>query len=147
MSIKVLRVGGWVDADEAYEARLSGDLKRMIAALTIRTNPIDRHFLLLNIVTAAYKRRGEPEMRDLCRQVASLHLSEFGEILPALKLWIGGGDFLPWVPTFQHLATVLTEDGEREAAIKVCEQALSHGLRDGTKGGFEGRINRIKKSV
>jgi hypothetical protein len=36
---------------------------------------------------------------------------------------------------------------EHEAAIKVCEQALSYDLKDGTKGGFKGRIDRIRKSA
>jgi hypothetical protein len=145
MSVSVLRMGKWVVADEVFEAWGSGDLTRMLAALTISTNPIDRHFLLLGIVRATYKQRSNPGMRGLCIQVANQHLSECGEILPALR--INSGGFLPSVPTFQHLATVLAEDGEHEAAIKVCEQALSYGLKDGTKGGFEGRIDRIRKSA
>ena len=64
MSLSVLRMGKWVAADEVFEAWGSGDLTRMLAALTLSTNPIDRHFLLLGIVRATYKQRTNPEMRD-----------------------------------------------------------------------------------
>jgi hypothetical protein len=45
------------------------------------------------------------------------------------------------------LATALTEDGRHREAINICEAALVFGLSDGTKGGFEGRIKRIRKKV
>ena len=63
----------------------------------------------------------------------------------ALKEDMGGT--LPRVTTFQHYATVLTEDGEYEKAISICEKALEYGLHDNTKSGFEGRIERIKKKA
>lgn len=31
------------------------------------------------------------------------------------------------------------------SAINVCEEAISKGYTDGTKGGFEARLNRLKK--
>jgi hypothetical protein len=44
------------------------------------------------------------------------------------------------------MVIVLDEDGRQDTAIAVCELALSLGLQDGTKTGFEGRITRLKKS-
>lgn len=140
-----LRMGELVEADGAFEAWTSGDLDQMVDALDLPTNPIDRHFLLQNIVQKTYKERDIPKARRLCRRVAEIHLSEFSDIAPALKKDMGG--FLPRVSTFQHYATVLTEDGEFDRAVEVCEQAMEYGLDDGTKTGFEGRINRIQRKA
>jgi len=55
------------------------------------------------------------------------------------------GGTLPRVSTFQHLATVFTEDREYEVAIQVCESAIAFEISDGTKGGFHGRIAKIRR--
>jgi hypothetical protein len=72
------------------------------------------------------------------------HIAEFGKIAPALEKEMG---FLPRVITFQHYATLLTEDGKYDDAIDICNTALKFGLDDGTKSGFQGRIERIKKQA
>ena len=126
----------------ARNAWLSGDLQQMIGALAAEAKLVDRHFLLMTIVQQTYRQRADPTMADKCAEVAQLHLDEFDQIKPALKRDMG---FLPHVPTFQHYATLLTERGEFERAMNVCEAAIGHGLDDGTKGGYRGRIERIKK--
>jgi hypothetical protein len=130
------------EADSVFDAWTSGDLKAMLAQLKQNTNLIDRHFLLLNIVGQTYKNRGDKEMRTICHQVAEMHIKEFPNIKPALKKDIGT---LPRVPTFQQYATVLTEEERFSEAIAVCEAAIKFGLSDGTKGDFQGRIEKIKK--
>ena len=120
----------------------SGEMKRMLAATSYSTNPVDRHFLLLNIVKQAYKGRKEPEMRRLFRKYAALHLQEFPEIKPHLIKDMG---MLPRVSTYQNFATVLTEDGAYAEAVAVCKAAIELELEDGTQSGFEGRIARIRK--
>ena len=132
-------------ADEAFFAWTSGDLDRMLAALSVKTNPIDRHFLLMGIVGAAYKKRRDPAARRTCLDVGRLHLKEFADIAPSLQQEMGGQ--LPRVTTFAYLATVLAEDGSFDDAIKVCEAAIGHGLHDGTVSGFAGRIERIRKKA
>ncbi len=42
-------------------------------------------------------------------------------------------------------ATLLTEWGDFDRSVWVCELALYFGLDDGTKAGFPGRIERIRK--
>ncbi|WP_068141019.1 hypothetical protein [Limnochorda pilosa] len=115
----------------------------MLRALDKPTNPIDRHFLLLKIVEATYKERQNPPMRDLCKRVAQMHVDEFPRIAAPLKKDLGT---MPRVPTFVWLASLLAEDGEYDAAIKVCQLAQRYGLRDGTKGSFEARIGGIRKA-
>jgi hypothetical protein len=109
----------------------------------LQTNPIDGHHLLLGIVTETYRRRSDPAMASECARVSEMHLAEFVTLEPALKADFEGT--LPRVPTFQHYATLLTEQGDFERAIWVCELAKYYGLQDGTKAGFDGRIARIRK--
>jgi hypothetical protein len=115
----------------------------MLRALSVPTHPIDRHHLLQQIVKATYKSRRDPAMAQKCREIAELHLTEFPRIAPALKRDIG---FLPRVLTFQHYATLLTEAGEFDRAVEVCETAMEYGLGDRTKGGFPARIARIEQA-
>jgi len=138
----VWRYGKITEADSVFDAWTSGDLKAMLAQLNKNTNMVDRHFLLMNIVGQAYKNRDNNEMRTICHQVAQMHIKEFPKIKPALKKDLG---ILPRVPTFQHYATILTEEEQFSEAIAVCEAAIKFGLSDGTKGDFQGRIEKIKK--
>jgi hypothetical protein len=139
----VLRLGKSIPADAVFDAWTSGDLNRMLSVLNHKTSPIERHFLLLNIVELTYKLRKDSAKRTLCRKVAETHLAEFPSLAPALLKQEKGR--MPSIPTFKHLATILTEDGEFEQAVGVCEMAIRHGVKDGTKGGFEARIERIRK--
>ena len=138
-----LRDGKSIPVDAAFEAWTSGDLDAMLAAASTKTNKVDRHHLLQSIVEASYKRRKERRMRDLCVEYSQIHLSEFSAIAPVLKRQCNG--VLPRVTTFQHYATVLTEDGDYDRAVELCRTAIKYGLEDGTASGFEGRITRILK--
>lgn len=140
--VRILRAGRWLVADEAFHAWNSGDLERMVAALEVPTNPIDRHHLLQQVVALAYKGRRDPALRDLCVQVGRQHLREFPVLGPALVADLG---MMPRVSVVVHLATVLTEAGRYDEAAEVCRQAMTLGARDGTKGGLAARIRRIER--
>jgi tetratricopeptide (TPR) repeat protein len=140
-----LRQGRSVPVDDAFRAWTSGDLNLMLKAVATKTNPIDRHFLLQSIVSETYKLRKEEKYRELCIEYAEKHLQEFPSLAPALKEDMGGT--LPRISTFQHYAMVLTESGEYEKAISICEQAIKYDLHDNTNSGFEGRIARIRKKA
>ena len=144
MTTYVLREGKSVKADEAFLAWTSGDLNRMVRALALPTNPIDRHFLLQNIVSQAYKSRQTPELRKLCLEVGRIHRNEFPSIAPHLLADMNGT--MPRVTTFAQLATVLAEDAKYDHAIDVCEFAIAHGLNDVTAGGYSARITRIERA-
>jgi len=138
-------LGAFIEADEVFDAWTSGHLPRMLRALRLKTNLVDRHFLLMNIVSLAYKRRDDAETRRLCREVGLLHVQEFAVIAPALKQEMCG--ILPRVPTFETLAKLFAEEGEYQLAIQICEEALAFDLRDGTKGDYSGRIARLRKKA
>lgn len=139
-----MRDGKVVETDVVFDAWTSGDIDQMQAALTEKTNLVDRHFLLMSIVAQSYKhRKKDPELEKLCAEISEQHIQEFPEIKPALIKELDG--IVPRVTTFQNYATLLTEQNNFNHAIEVCKQAISHGLHDGTKSGFEGRIERIKR--
>lgn len=138
----MLRDGELVAADEVFFATFSADVPRMLEAMKLEATPFNRHFLLMAIVKESYKHRSDHEMRSTCRKVSEIHIKEFPSISVQLKKRFG---ILPRVPTFQHYATILLEDSEYDKAVEVCADAISHGLLDGTKAGYEGRIERIRK--
>lgn len=141
-----VRDGELTPTDEAFDAWTTRDLEKMRGSLDTRTNPVDRHFLLKTFVEETYKlRKNDSEAIELCAEVAEKHIEEFPAIKPALVKSLDG--ILPRVSTFQKYAILLTEQGKHERAIEVCEIAILHGLDDGTKGGFKGRIERIKKKA
>lgn len=115
----------------------------MLKVVDVKTIPINRHHLLQTIVNHSYKLRDQDKYRDICLKYAEQHLKEFDEIMPILLK----NDQPTRVSTFQLYSTVLTEIGDFDNAIKVCEKAISYGLKDGTKGCYLGRIERIKKQI
>lgn len=139
----VVRGGELAAPDEAFFASFTADVPRMLEALNVPTNPIERHFLLLALVNETYKQRNQEEMRKLCADVCEMHLTEFSNLAEHLEKQFG---ILPRVPTFQHYSTLLTETGDYEKAVSVCQAAIDHGLHDGTKSGYEGRIARIRRA-
>jgi len=144
MAKYVLREGKSIPVDEVFEAWTSGNIERMIKAANIKTNNIDRHYLLLGIVEKTYKLRNEHDCyRNICKEFSEKHIHEFHKIYPSLKNNNYG--VMPNVPTFKWYITILVEDGCYEKAISICKTALTFGLGDGTKTGYEGRINRIEK--
>mgnify|MGYP004511383283 CR=1 FL=1 len=53
---------------------------------------------------------------------------------------------LPEYYTFKHLAILYENRREYDKAIAVCQKSLAEGYRsDGTKGGMQGRLDRLKK--
>lgn len=125
-----------------FDAYSSGDLARMLDALPVRARKVDRHFLLMSIVETTHERRDDVAMRDLCREIAEIHLREFPSMVRALRG--EGNEPLPHVSTFRLYADVLTEMGRYSRAIEVCEMAIRFHQEDGTRGGFPGRIEDIR---
>ncbi|MFC4661693.1 tetratricopeptide repeat protein [Oceanobacillus aidingensis] len=52
-----------------------------------------------------------------------------------------------FIPSFSKLAIIYEKQKEYEKAIEVSKLGLEYGLSDGTQGGFEGRIDRLKKKL
>lgn len=131
--------------DEVFLARQSNDLEKMLKATELETTLSNRHFLLQSIVSETYRLRKEEKYKNLCLKFSEKHLEEFHSLTKSLKEDFD--DSIPKITTFQYYSTLLTELEEYERAIKTCEMAISYGLDDGTIGGYNGRIKRIKKKM
>lgn len=72
----------------------------------------------------------------LCRQ----NINELDELLK-----ITNRPAPPLIPAYKRLAMLYEKRHNFEEAIFVCQEAISKGITgDGTKGGMEGRIKRLK---
>ena len=54
---------------------------------------------------------------------------------------------MPSMPSFKQYAIICEKQGEFQEAIDICRLALSYGLDDGTKGGYEGRIKKLENKL
>lgn len=99
------------------------------------------HFTYNELIDVYYKQRDDQEDAiekciEYCKkdiEIADEFVDEFGEV--------------PRIPSFKRLAIIYEKQGRYEEAIEVCERALNIGTTDGTKGGFEGRKERLRKKI
>jgi hypothetical protein len=139
--------------DRILEDAESDDLERMLNAvrfLPVEGYGLTRHFLLLHIVEQTYRNRDNPQMRDLCKHYSIQHIKEmpyYVKIMDIETKELDGESYRFQVPTFQHLATIYTEEKKFIMAIEVCKEAINYHIPDNTKSGYEGRIERIVKKM
>jgi hypothetical protein len=108
------------------------------------TDPLERHRLYTRLVETAYRnRRNSEEDLDTAMTLSRKYVDEFESLKPAVFDSMGEGDKI--VPVFRMLAIMLEEAGAYDQAVNICRQALAHGIEDGTRTGFEGRIKRLMK--
>ena len=99
------------------------------------------HFTYNELIDVYYKQRDDRDdaiercikycKKDI--EVAEEFVAEFGEV--------------PRIPSFKRLAIIYEKQDRYEEALAVCEQALDIGTTDGTKGGFEGRKDRLRRKM
>ena len=133
--------GSGMSSDNAPQAPVEVELQAK--ALGETEDPLARHRLFQQVVEQCYRSRDEKTARLALLHYARAHIAEFDDIEAPLKKQNGGK--LPQVASFKHYAAVLTESGQYDEAIAVCKKALDYGLKDGTKSGYQGRIDRIEK--
>jgi hypothetical protein len=132
------------DDHRVEEALASGDLSSMDTLLEDICDPVLRNRLLNQLVDSYYRLRADSKHRADFYRVADVHIEEAPSILEGIEEI--GRPRPNHIDAFKSMVIVLDEDGRQDTAIAVCELALSLGLQDGTKTGFEGRITRLKKS-
>jgi len=99
------------------------------------------HFTYNELIDVYYKQRDDrDDAIEKCVQyckkdieIADKFVAEFGEV--------------PRIPSFKRLAIIYERQERYADAIAVCDQALEIGTTDGTKGGFEGRKDRLRKKL
>lgn len=160
---------GWAISKKKFEL---AD-KLLEEALKRKTNNIDLHFTYNHLIDLCYKRRDEgPEWLERCIKYCLEDIKIFPEFKKeyleeekARMLKLANSPFTNKkerkkylkeaeavtfnlrVPSFQRLAIIYEKQGKYEEAIEVCQLALNYGLQDSTKGGFENRIERLKKNI
>jgi hypothetical protein len=114
-------------------------------SLETESGPWERHLLYLQKIEATYRgRKASKDDRTKAIALSRQYLSEF----PALRQAVFDRmeeQYPKVIPVFKMLAIMLDEDEAYDQAVEVCRTALENGLEDGTKTGFEGRIQRILK--
>jgi hypothetical protein len=122
------------------------DFARRARVLRRVRGTAERHFLFNDAIACLYKNRdANPQARALCEALAREHTAAWPAMASSVMASISADD-PPIVTAFQFLATVLSEREAFDEAIEVCEGALNLKLEDGTKTGFPGRIDRIKRA-
>ncbi|MCM2284996.1 MAG: hypothetical protein NDI81_09460 [Desulfobacula sp.] len=109
-------------------------------------DPWKRHLIYISCLDQVYKKRSEDQKwRHLARDYAQAYVKEFPDLKPAVFENLGEAPKM--VPAFKQLAILFEEDQEYEKAVDICENAMVHGLVDGTKTGYEGRMERLSKKL
>lgn len=109
-------------------------------------NPLDRHFVYNSLIDLYYKKRDISS--DAIENCIEYCLEDIKFIEDFQKAWEREfGDELPRIPSFERLAIIYEKQGKLEEAIEICQMALKLGLKDSTKGGFEGRVKRLQKKL
>jgi hypothetical protein len=129
--------------ERVEQALAAEDVDAMAKLLETVDDPVLRHALFGQIVAVHYRQRSEQAHRHAFYRYAGQHIEEVPAALDALEKTEDGRP--DRVESFKMMAIAMGEEERFEEAIKVCETAISLGLEDGTKTGFEGRITRLKK--
>lgn len=165
----------WVDAMNEPDPNKKEALL-LEAEKTNKHNPIDLHFTYNIMIDYYYSLRNESTSAidscikyckkdiELFPQFKKSSIKEGIERLRELqKLSSGLNDkkrireyedeikhfqwVCPRIPSFQRLAIIYDKQSRFGEAIEVCELAIKYDLDDGTKGSFEGRIERLYKKM
>jgi tetratricopeptide (TPR) repeat protein len=129
--------------ERVEQALMSGNVDDMISTLDKTQDPILRNALLGQIITEYYRQRADADAKEAFYRFANLHVEEIPGVLEALEK--NGQERPERIETLKMIAIAMEQDGRFDEAIEMCQKALSFGLQNGTKTGFEGRIDRITR--
>ena len=110
-------------------------------------NIIDLHFVFNTWIELTYKQRENPHYLNLCIEYCEKDIEIFQEFRAAyLKQYPTHDRVLDIrLPSFKQLTIVYEKQGNIDEAIKLCELAISYNLKDSTKGGYKGRLEKLLK--
>lgn len=112
----------------------------------------DIHFYYMALIKFYYRPKNpsqhNPELaQHFCESDVILYQYHLKELLRDMDCFNNGLDTIPNSPAFHTLAMIYETQEKYKNAIKVCELAKYLGIRNDTKTGWDGRINRIKKKM
>lgn len=133
---------GWAENEKRYD--ITEKLIRE-GNKYINEDLIDAHFFLQAAGECYYKQRETRlDALDLCITYCEQDIALFEQYKVPFIKDLGT---LPRLTTFSRLAIIYEKQGRYEDALRICRLACENNLKDGTKGGFEGRINKIEKKL
>lgn len=160
---------GWAISKKRFELAdklLNESVKR-------NKNVVDLHFTYNYLINLCYKRRNEgPDWIEVCIKYCIEDIKIFPEFkydylkqererllkhadsplfnkkerANVLKR-ANNVSFNLRISSFQQLAIIYEKQGRYKEAIEICNLAKSYELIDTTKGGFDSRIERLKKKL
>jgi len=96
--------------------------------------PMALHSVYNLLIDMFYKQRAEDNaMIDKCIRICRMDMKLAPHITNEKQE----------IPSFKRLAIILESQGDLNGAIEVSKMALQYGLDDGTKGGYQGRIDKL----
>jgi hypothetical protein len=133
-----------MESSDLHKAPDSTPLQQENHFLDTVTDSGERHRLYTRLIETAYRNRRESE-EDLntAMTLSTQYVDEFDSLKQAVVETMEEGDRI--VPVFRMLAIMLEDARAYDQAVDICRQAQAHGIEDGTRTGFEGRIKRLMK--
>jgi len=120
--------------------------KLLLQALNAKGDTLEYRHLIYNALIDLYYRLRD-ERNDALERCVFFCKKDI-EILPVfLKREKEEYGVVPRCPSVIKLSIIYEKQKRYKEAIEVCELALENDLLDGTKAGFAGRIERIKKKL
>ncbi len=142
ISSHIMMVAQWMKNEKSYVL-----IEKLLNyALNNSDDITDTHFIYNHLIEASYIQREQDENAlqrtvDYCLSSIKLYTLNEKKILKALNL----NKEVPRVPAFKQLAIIYEKPKQFEKAIDICELAIKFNQTDGTKGDFQGRIEKLKK--
>lgn len=116
--------------------------KILAHAATLSKNSTIKHQILNELIDLYYKQR---EDRLDAIEKCKIYCQQDIELYPSLKE--ESEMSYESIESFKRLAIIFEREEKYKEAIKVSELAILYGLKDGTKGGYEGRIDKLMKKL
>jgi len=115
-------------------------------AFNNQDDPYQLHFVYNGFIKLFFKHRNlVPDAEDKLITICKLDIELFPKFREAWFARNPDYKHLPRIPSFQRLIQVYEDRNQLDEAIRICELAIHYGLDDGTKGGFEARMKRLRK--
>ena len=135
---------GWAVADHDYI--LADKIIEDCDQYYNNASLVDKHFYLMNVADCYYKQRNTRE--DALALSEKYHLMDVN-LFPQYRdpLIHDMSGILPRIPSFQQLAIMYEKSGRIQDAIDICNLAIKYGLRDTTKEGYAGRLEKLQKKL
>jgi hypothetical protein len=116
-----------------------------IEQLLVSSDALERHTLFNNLCENAYSGRLYPSCREVLVAAAQAHITEYPFLLELSDE--NDYDKLINANSFKRYCMHLSEIGDIQGAIEVCQKALDLHIEDGTTSGYAGRMNCLLKDA